>query len=102
MDEQWTKTLKHLRLWGVLAHWDEYVALAEQQDFSAIRLLRHVLEEESKLHTENSRRLRLHRAKIPELWRMETFPFERQPNLNKKRVLSIYDAFEYMNKHQNF
>jgi DNA replication protein DnaC len=102
MDEQWTQTLKHLRLWGVLAHWDEYVALAEQQDFSAIRWLRHVLEEESKLHTENSRRLRLHRAKIPELWRMETFPFEQQPHLNKKRVLSIYDAFEYMNKHQNF
>jgi DNA replication protein DnaC len=102
MDEQLTKTLKHLRLWGVLAHWDEYVALAEQQDFSAIRLLPQVLEEESKLHTENSRRLRLQRAKLPELWRMETFPFERQPNLNKKRVLSLYDAFEYMDKHQNF
>ena len=102
MDEQLTKTLQHLRLWGVLAHWDEYVALAEQPDFSPIRWLRHVLEEESKLHTENSRRLRLQRAKIPEQWRMETFPFERQPNLNKKRVLSIYDAFEYLDKHQNF
>jgi DNA replication protein DnaC len=101
MDEQLTKTLKHLRLGGVLAHWDEYVALAEQPDFSPIRLLRHVLEEESRLHSENSRRLRLLRAKIPDPWRMETFPFERQPNLNKKRVLSLYDAFEYMEKHQN-
>jgi DNA replication protein DnaC len=102
MDEQFAQTLKHLRLWGVLAHWDEYVALAEQQDFSPIRLLRHVLEDESRRHAENSRRLRLLRAKIPDPWRMETFPFERQPNLNKKRVLSLYDAFEYMEKHHNF
>lgn len=102
MDDQFAKTLKHLRLWGVLAHWDEYVALAEQKDFSPIRLLRHVLEEESKLHAANARRLRLLRAKIPDPWRMETFPFERQPNLNKKRVLSLYDAFEYMDKHHNF
>ena len=101
MDEQFATTLKHLRLWGVLAHWDEYVALAEQADFSPIRLLRHVLEEESKLHAANSRRLRLLRAKIPDPWRMETFPFERQPNLNKKRVLSIYDAFEYVDNHHN-
>src|SRR5438309_6143628 len=89
MDEQFAKTLKDLRLWGVLAHWDQYVALAEQQDFSPIRLLRHVLEEESKLHAANSRRLRLLRAQIPDPWRMETFPFERQPNLNKKRLLSL-------------
>src|SRR5207253_11387996 len=101
MDERFAKTLKHLRLWGVLAHWDEYVALAEQQDFSPIRLLRHVLEEESKLHAANSRRLRLLRAQIPDPWRMETFPFERQPNLNKKRLLSLYDAFEYIDKHHN-
>jgi DNA replication protein DnaC len=102
MDEPFANTLKCLRLWGVLAHWDEYVALAEQQDFSPIRLLRHVLEEESKLHAANSRRLRLLRAKIPDLWRMATFPFERQPNLNKKRLLALYDAFEYMEQHQNF
>ena len=102
MDEPFANTLKYLRLWGVLAHWDEYVALAEQQDFSPVRWLRYVLEEESKLHAANSRRLRLLRAKIPDLWRMETFPFERQPNLNKKRLLALYDAFEYMEKHHNF
>jgi DNA replication protein DnaC len=102
MDEQFAQTLKHLGLRGVLSHWDEYVLLAEQQDYSPVRWLRHVLEEESRLHDENSRRLRLLRAKIPDPWRMETFPFERQPNLDKKRLLSLYDAFEYMEKHHNF
>ena len=33
MDEELTKTLKSLRLWGLLAHWDEYLTLAEQKDF---------------------------------------------------------------------
>ena len=32
---------------------------------------------------------------------METFPFDRQPNLKKKNVINIYDRFEYMEKRHN-
>ncbi len=45
--------------------------------------------------------MRLLRSKIPEMLVMETFPFRRQPKLSKKKVLAIYDAFDYMSKHQN-
>src|SRR5215831_4762357 len=79
MDDELMKTLRYLRLRGLLAHWDEYVTLARQKQFSPVRLLRHVVEEESKIRQEHARQLRLARARIPELWRMETFPFERQP-----------------------
>ena len=101
MDDELTQTLKYLRLPGLLAHWDEYLALAQQQRFSHVRLLRHVLGQESKLRSENARKLRLARAGIPELFRMETFPFDQQPKLDRKRILSIYDAFDYMAKSQN-
>ena len=101
MDDELTKTLKYLRLSGLLAHWDEYLTLARQQRFSHPRLLRYVLEEEFKIRTENARKLRLQRARIPELFLMETFPFDRQPKLDKKRILSIYDAFDYVTKSQN-
>src|SRR6266700_2769355 len=101
MDEELTKTLKSLRLWGLLAHWDEYRTLSEQKDFSHVQLLRHVVAEESKIHAENARRLRLARARIPEPWRMETFPFQRQPKLDKKKILSLYDAFDFKTKKQN-
>jgi DNA replication protein DnaC len=101
MDEELTKTLRSLRLHGLQAHWDEYLALAQQKDFSHVRLLRHVVTEESKIHAENARKLRLRRARIPEPWRMETFPFERQPKLDKKKILSLYDAFDFMSKNQN-
>jgi DNA replication protein DnaC len=101
MDDELTKTLKFLRLSGLLAHWDEYLDLARQQRFSPIRLLRYVLEEEFKIRSENARKMRLRRARIPELFVMETFPFDRQPKLDKKRILSLYDAFDFMAKSQN-
>jgi DNA replication protein DnaC len=101
MDDETTKMLKFLRLSGLYAHWDEYLALAQKQGFSHVRLLKHVLEQECKTRTENARRLRLQRAKIPERYVMETFPFEKQPKLDKKKVLSLYDAFEYIAKKQN-
>src|SRR5207253_9022613 len=44
---------------------------------------------------------RLARAQIPEPWRMETFPFDRQPKLDKKKILSLYDAFDFITKKQN-
>jgi len=74
MDDQLRNTLRYLRLWGLLAHWDEYLTLARRQHFSPVRLLRHVVEEESKIRQEHARQRRLARARIPELLRMETFP----------------------------
>src|SRR5947208_14180754 len=32
---------------------------------------------------------------------METFPFDRQPKLDKKKILSLYDAFDFITKKQN-
>jgi DNA replication protein DnaC len=101
MDDETAKSLKYLRLWGLLAHWDEYLTLAEKQHFSHVRLLQYVLGQECKIKHDNARKLRLKRAGIPEMFVMETFPFGKQPKLNKKRVLSLYDAFDFMTKSQN-
>jgi DNA replication protein DnaC len=101
MDDDLAMKLRHLRLYGVLRHWDEYVALAKKQRFSPIALLKHIVEEECKVKDENARQRRLKHAQIPEMWAMETYPFKRQPKLNKKRILSLYDAFDFMEKHQN-
>jgi len=101
MDKAFVETLKYLRLGGVIAHWDEYLAVAEKGRYSPVRFIQYVLEEEAKLKRDNARQLRLKLAKIPEPWVMETFPFDEQPKLQKKRILSLYDAFEYMEKKQN-
>lgn len=101
MDEELTATLKYLRLSNLLARWDDYMALAQKGKRSPVQLLRHVLQEEVKVKRDNARQQRLRRARIPEILVMETFPFERQPKLNKKKILSLYDAFSYMEKNQN-
>jgi DNA replication protein DnaC len=101
MDDKTAKALKYLRLSGLLAHWNEYLALAQKQHFSHVRLLEHVLEQECKIKNENARKLRLQRARIPEPFVMETYPFDRQPKLDRKKILSLYDAFDYMAKSQN-
>ncbi len=95
------QTLKYLRLGGLLAHWDEYLALALKGQFSPVRLLRHVLAEEVKTKRDHARERRLKQARIPEPWVLATFPFPKQPALDKKRIVSLYDAFDYVEKSQN-
>jgi DNA replication protein DnaC len=101
MNEELAEKLKYLRLGGLLAHWEDHLKMAAEKRFSHARLLTHVLEEEYRLKRENARQLRLKRAHIPEPWVMETFPFERQPKLNQKRILALYDSLGYMKNNQN-
>ena len=98
MDKELAGKLKYLRLGGVLAHWDEYLKLAAQKRFSHTRLLTHILEEEYRIKRENARKLRIKRAHIPDPFVIETYPFGRQPKLNKKMIMNLYESFEYMKK----
>jgi DNA replication protein DnaC len=101
MTKELTERLKYLRLGGLLAHWEEYLQLAADQNFSHTRLLTYVLEQECRLKRENARRLRLRCAHIPEPLLIETFPFERQPKLNQKKLMVLYDSLAYMRERQN-
>ena len=48
-----------------------------------------------------ARQLRLRRAHIPELLVIETYPFERQPKLNKKKLFALCDSLGYVKQNQN-
>ena len=93
--------LKYLRLGNLLTHWDETLAKARKGRYSAERFLKFVLEEEYRAKRENAGLLRRQRANIPELLEMETFPFSRQPKLDRKKIMSLYDRFDYMTNHRN-
>ncbi len=101
MDEALQATLKYLRLGGLLAHWDEWLAEARRGRLSHERLLQHVLEAEYRLKGEHARLLRRKRARIPEMLEIETFPFARQPKLDRKKIMSLFDRFDYMTKREN-
>ncbi len=101
MDEELIAILKYLRLGRLLSHWDETLKTARQGRYSAERLLSYVLKEEYETKRENARLLRRQRANIPEMLEMETFPFARQPKLDRKKIMSYYDGFDYMTKKRN-
>lgn len=101
MNDELRRILKYLRLPGLLAHWDELLAEAGRGNFSHERFLKHVLEAEYRDKTDRARLLRRKRANIPEILEIETFPFARQPKLDRKRVMALYDRFEYVTKRQN-
>jgi DNA replication protein DnaC len=101
MDENFEQMLKYLGLRDLLANWDHHINIAQKGSFSSVRFLKYVVEQEYKTKRENARKRRISLAKIPENYVMETFPFDRQPKLNKKRILSLYDCFDYMSKQQN-
>lgn len=101
MNDELMKMLTFIRLFGLVANWDNYLDTAREGNYSHVRLLTLVVEEEYRIKKENARKMRLNRAKIPEKLVMETFPFDKQPQLNKKKVLSLYDSFDYITKQQN-
>lgn len=101
MNDELIKMLKYLHLGGLLENWDTYLEAARKSNFSHVRLLQHIVEQEYKNKKENSRRLRILRSKVPEKYVMETFPFNRQPKLNRKKIVALYDSFDYMTQSRN-
>lgn len=101
MDDELAQKLKYLRLAGLLANWDRYLGIAQKGNYSHARLLQYIVEQEYQIKKETSRKMRLQKAKIPEKWVIETFPFDRQPKLNRKKTLGMYDAFDYMSQCRN-
>jgi DNA replication protein DnaC len=101
MNDELAAKLKYLHLGGLRAHWDDYLKLAGDQRFSHGRLLTHIVEEECRIKRDHLRQLRLRKARLPEPWVIESFPFERQPKLNQKKVMALYDSLNYMTQSQN-
>jgi hypothetical protein len=88
LDDQLLEMLKYLRLRNLLSQWDEILDKARKGRYSAERLLTYVLEQEYRAKRENARLLRRQRANIPELLEMETYPFSRQPKLDRKKIIN--------------
>jgi len=100
MNEALIQKLKAIHLPGLLANWDQYLLMAQKGNYSHARLLNHIIEEEYQLRMENSRRMRINRARIPEKFVIETFPFDQQPKLAKKKLMNLYDS-DYLAQKRN-
>lgn len=101
MNDPLREKLHHLRLNRLADRWEEDLKEAARQGMSHATFLTHVVEEEYRQKCDNARQQRLKRARIPELWSIETFPFARQPKLNRKEIMALYDTMDFIPKSQN-
>ncbi len=101
MDDELERQLKILRLANLATHWNEYLKMAADKRMSHASLLKYIVEEEYRIKRQNAGRLRLLRARIPEAFVIETYPFKRQPKLNRKKIMALYDTFDYIEQQRN-
>jgi DNA replication protein DnaC len=101
MDNTTMQMLTELKLESWIEHWEHDVTRAREETASFEHILKDMLEREVYRKNDQALQRRIKSATIPELRELETFPFSRQPKLSKKKVLSLYDEYSYINKHRN-
>jgi DNA replication protein DnaC len=89
MRDQLHQLLTSLRLQGMSQVLDRELERAERDALTPQEVLYRLLLEEARYRQERSLAYRLKQAKIPWDWTLETFPFDRQPELNKAHILSL-------------
>ena len=93
--------LRTLGLHNLAQNWTPIIKQANEKRPSYHRFLVQTLTEEYRQRVERARLARLKRAKIPEMWVMETFPFPKQPRLKKDLVMQLYDSLLFIEEKQD-
>lgn len=96
-----TGELQKLRLYHTLENWDKIIKEADKENLSYSRFLIQIIEMENDSKLERERLARIDRAKIPIEYSIETYPFNLQPELNKKRIMEAYDSMNYIGENKN-
>ena len=100
-NELLSEAFKLLGIKRMQENWESIVEAARAERPPHARWLRDLLLAEAADKQERQRQARIRRAGIPEIRVMETFPFDRQPNLKKRFVVDLYDSLEFMTKPQD-
>lgn len=101
MDKKTKEMLEFLKLDFLLKKWEEIIELAEKENQSFDKFLKMIIKNEFNSRNEIARSNRVSRAKIPNEFNIETYPFNDQPHLNKKRLLQRYDSLDYITNNRN-
>ncbi len=86
MTEELSQLLKCLRLRKIAELLDEELKAAEKADSSYQELLCRLLRAQWHAQQENALAWRIERARIPEKWTLESFPFKKQPGISQKQI----------------
>src|SRR5213596_3526856 len=100
MSEELEQLLKNLKLRCMLEIYEEQLRAAEKQDVSYSEFLARLLRAQWHHRQETALEWRIRRATLPERWSLETFPFARQPGVNRKQIRAFAEL-DFVAKAEN-
>lgn len=86
MTEELEQLLKNLKLRRILEIYDEQLRAADKGDISYSDFVTRLVRAQWQTKQEGALEWRIRRANLPERWTLETFPFARQPGVNRKQI----------------
>jgi DNA replication protein DnaC len=86
MTDEIQQLLKALHLRKIAEILDDELVLAEKEDRSYQELVVRLLRAQWHTQQENALAWRIERARLPEKWTLESFPFKKQPGVSQKQM----------------
>ena len=100
MNEELDQLLKNLKLRRILDIYEEQLRAAEKEDVSYTEFALRLLRAQWHHRQESALEYRIRRANLPERWSLETFPYARQPAVNRKQIRAFAEL-EFIPKAEN-
>jgi len=100
MNEELDQLLKNLKLRTILNIYNEQLRGAEKEDVSYTEFVTRLMRAQWHTRQETAIEARIRNAHLPERWSLETFPFQRQPGVNRKQIRAFAEL-EFVAKAEN-
>src|ERR1700685_453531 len=100
MTEELEQLLKNLKLRRMLSVYDEQLRAAEKTQTSYSEFVAGLLRTQWHERQESALECRIRRANLPERWSLESFPWSRQPGVNRKQIRAFAEL-DFVAKHEN-
>jgi DNA replication protein DnaC len=100
MTEELEQLMKNLHLKRMLEIYAEQLKAAEKEDVSYSEFLVRLLRAEWHSRQEQALKARIQRAHLPEDWTLETFPYSKQPGVNRKQIRTFAEL-DFIPKAEN-
>lgn len=98
--EQIGEQLTRLKLRGIEAVLNEELDRAEREAAAPQEVLTRLLAAEDAYRREKSLAYRVTQARLPWPWTLQSFPFDRQPDLNRAQLRALA-GLEFVRRHEN-
>jgi DNA replication protein DnaC len=100
MIEELDQLLKNLKLRRILEIYEEQLRAAEKEDVSYTEFCLRLLRAQWHTRQETALEWRILRANLPERWSLATFPYSRQPAVNRKQI-HAFAELDFVAKAEN-